>query len=755
MEDWQRGTAADTRRWRRVSALAALVVVAAGGAFLASRGPGGQDPGGQLRVDVGEDFPPGDAPRPPDGDGTDERWRVLEESPLSSRFGHVAVWTGAEMLVWGGERHGQPLTDGGAYDPVARTWRRLPPTGGADGGMRPSEVAAVWTGRDMVVLGPSSARAYRPGDDAWRALAPPPPDAWAPSTAGWTGEEVVVLAEGQRRAVGYDPDADRWRELPRPPLSGGRDTTAVELLGTLVVVGAGQDGPAISRYDPVEDTWSEPSAAPAAAAGAGPWSPDAAADPVGGRVLFAGPAEAAERPAVWAWSPDEGWQRAADLPASLAGVPVEVVWTGREIVAWVEGQPGASLVSPSFGARWRRIPAGPLPPRRGSTAVWTGEELLVWGGLSDGEPVAVGAALRPRGHARAPVDRSEVADVTGTWRRLPAGPLPADGPPPGPPHVAWTGTEVLVLDEFSLAAVATYHPAGAVWRAAPRGPRTQRRVGHATVWTGTELVVITAYGGRAGRPLDGIAYDPATRSWRQVAASPAGATAPVAASWTGREVVVLAGHEEPVALAYDPTRDSWRGFAAPPSRGSVAAVTWTGREVLAVSSRAAQPVAHLDPAGGTWRRGPASPIAPHREPAPAAWTGQEWIVHGGRGGQGQGTDGAAYDPATRTWRAVDPPAGRLDAAVDTGWDAHPLLVAGPDGPGSDAPMAVRLYDAGARTWRTLPPPPPALDSVHAAVWTGTQLLVWSRQGVAAGFAPEPGGRDSRHRQAAAAREPRP
>lgn len=47
------------------------------------------------------------------------RWRAIARSPLAGRFGHVAVWTGERMLVWGGSGRGRrSLGDGASYDPA-------------------------------------------------------------------------------------------------------------------------------------------------------------------------------------------------------------------------------------------------------------------------------------------------------------------------------------------------------------------------------------------------------------------------------------------------------------------------------------------------------------------------------------------------------------------------------------------------------------------------------------------------------------
>lgn len=48
--------------------------------------------------------------------------------PLSSRVDHSAVWTGDEMIVWGGSvAGGAPgFDDGAAYYPTSDSWRELP-----------------------------------------------------------------------------------------------------------------------------------------------------------------------------------------------------------------------------------------------------------------------------------------------------------------------------------------------------------------------------------------------------------------------------------------------------------------------------------------------------------------------------------------------------------------------------------------------------------------------------------------------------
>src|SRR5580658_9955913 len=53
-------------------------------------------------------------------------WSTFPAGPLSARSGQVEVWTGHELIVWGGmsPEGAGPLMpgNGGAYDPSSNTW---------------------------------------------------------------------------------------------------------------------------------------------------------------------------------------------------------------------------------------------------------------------------------------------------------------------------------------------------------------------------------------------------------------------------------------------------------------------------------------------------------------------------------------------------------------------------------------------------------------------------------------------------------
>ena len=105
-----------------------------------------------------------------------DRWRLLSDSPLEGRFGHVAVWSGDRMLIWGGATYSEDFTtevafdDGAAYYPDTDTWNRLPQAPL----LRRQGAVGIWTGTDLIIWGGyagddhGDGAAYTPHDPAAR-----------------------------------------------------------------------------------------------------------------------------------------------------------------------------------------------------------------------------------------------------------------------------------------------------------------------------------------------------------------------------------------------------------------------------------------------------------------------------------------------------------------------------------------------------------------------------------------------------------
>jgi hypothetical protein len=190
----------------------------------------------------------------------------------AGRWKATAVWTGTEMIVWGGvAAAGTGLNTGGRYDPSSNTWTAVSTTGAPSG--RYGHVA-VWTGTEMIVWGGTSngtthlgnGARYSPASNAWTPL--PAGDAPSPrafASAVWTGSELLVwggtfrtnedpdtaLADGARWLSGNDV----WVPMaPFAPPAARARTAAVLQAGEMVVWGGDPNGAALSggaRYVPV------------------------------------------------------------------------------------------------------------------------------------------------------------------------------------------------------------------------------------------------------------------------------------------------------------------------------------------------------------------------------------------------------------------------------------------------------------------------------------------------------------------------
>jgi hypothetical protein len=69
----------------------------------------------------------------------------------TARSGHTAVWTGTEMIVWGGEAGGFALLNtGGRYNPSTDSWMATSTTNAPSAR---TGHTAVWTGTEMIVWG--------------------------------------------------------------------------------------------------------------------------------------------------------------------------------------------------------------------------------------------------------------------------------------------------------------------------------------------------------------------------------------------------------------------------------------------------------------------------------------------------------------------------------------------------------------------------------------------------------------------------
>ena len=340
-------------------------------------------------------------------------WAQGASGPLPNvRDLHTAVWTGSEMIEWGGYNGSSYLNDGARYDPVANSWTALPSKGAPTG--RDAHTA-VWTGTEMIVWGGyggsgsfNDGGRYNPMSNAWTALPTNgSPVARQNHTAVWTGTEMVVwggyngssyLNDGGR----YNPTANSWTAAPTIGAPGARDFHTAVWTGTEMIVWGGYNGSGYfydgGRYNPEANSWT---ALPLSGAPTGRYGQTAVW--TGSEMIVWGGYYNGSYYANGArYNPTaDSWTALPTTGAPGARSRFPAVWTGTEMIVW-GGYNGSSY---TYGGRrydpadntWTALPITGAPASRSfHTAVWTGNEMVVWGG-DNGSSLNTGGALQSGG----------------------------------------------------------------------------------------------------------------------------------------------------------------------------------------------------------------------------------------------------------------------------------------------------------------------------------------------------------------------
>jgi hypothetical protein len=154
----------------------------------------------------------------------------------AGRYWHTAVWTGSEMIVWGGyDGERADLNTGGRYNPRTNSWMATTMTNAPEAREFP---AAVWTGSEMIVWGGSDLNTggrYNPSIDSWTATSTtntPAGRYW--HTAVWTGTEMIVWGGGDNFGDFVNTGG---RYCTTGPQLGNISTRAFVQTGDNVVIG--------------------------------------------------------------------------------------------------------------------------------------------------------------------------------------------------------------------------------------------------------------------------------------------------------------------------------------------------------------------------------------------------------------------------------------------------------------------------------------------------------------------------------------
>src|SRR6266404_188738 len=189
---------------------------------------------------------------PSDGCANDTWTRTSTTNAPDARgdWSNTAVWTGSEMIVWGGYG-GSSLNTGGRYNPSTDSWTATSTTNAPDAR---SAHTAVWTGSEMIVWGGNGGSSlntggrYNPSTDSWIATTTSnAPSARYFHTAVWTGSEMIVWG-GYNSGVAfntggrYNPSTDSWTATNTTNAPAARYEHTAVWTGSQMIVWGGYDG---------------------------------------------------------------------------------------------------------------------------------------------------------------------------------------------------------------------------------------------------------------------------------------------------------------------------------------------------------------------------------------------------------------------------------------------------------------------------------------------------------------------------------
>lgn len=665
----------------------------------------------------------------------------------AERGGHTAVWTGTEMIVWGGSDGGLNLNTGGRYNPSTDSWTEINISGAPIARVGHT---AVWTGNEMVIWGGQylsngmhylqSGGRYDPSTDTWSPTSlSNAPSSRSSHTAIWDGNEMIVwggydgatyLDSGSR----YDSSANSWLAVTSTNAPTGRKSHTAIWTGTEMIVWGGHNLVELRsgrRYNPALDQWQSMNEA------------DAPEWRFGHTSIWTG-----EKMIVWGgisgpfrfnsggiYDPsDDTWQSTSMTNAPIKRDAHTAIWTGDEMIIWGGYDPEPLNSGGRFNPgnnSWSTLSLVNAPSgRSGHTAIWTGGEMIVWGGAGNGTQ-NTGARYDPDGD---------------TWQAT----YTTDAPDARSYHTAiWTGNEMIIwggLRAVYLGDGSRYRPNLDTWSATTSINAPSARSDHSAIWTGTEMMV---WGGRIEGDSattylsDGARYKPLNNSWQAISSSqaPEGRYRHTGI-WTGSEMVIWGGKGSEYFKTggrYDPATNAWlqTNLAGAPTGRRGHRAIWTGSQMVVWGGfRYDGAVVYFndggryEPSGNSWQAINTTNAPAAREYHTAVWTGSEMIVWGG-GPNGAGSalmTGGRYDPVNDTWSAtstINAPSKRKNHSAI--WTGSEMIVWGgyySDGY-QDYFNTGGVYDPVNNIWQAttlLNSPRGRMD--HSAVWTGAKMIIW-------------------------------
>ena len=330
----------------------------------------------------------------------DNSWTATSSTNApTGRFDHTAIWTGTEMIVWGGNNLINKFNTGGRYNPSTDIWTA---TTRVNAPSARSGHTAVWTGTEMIVWGgnnltneSNTGGRYNPGTDSWTATSTTNvPTGRSSHTAVWTGSQMIVW--GGVTLIGftfntggkYNPSTNTWTQTTTTNAPATRTGHTAVWTGSEMIIWGGWNGLSSlfnggGRYNPVTDRWTATTTGNTPSGRYGHtavWT--------GSEMIVWGGGNNDYFDTGGRYNPNtDTWMATSTTNAPTGRADHTAEWSGGQMIVW--GGFGASGVTNTGGRynpgrnSWKGISRTNAPSARsGHTAVWTGSEMIVWGGAN-------------------------------------------------------------------------------------------------------------------------------------------------------------------------------------------------------------------------------------------------------------------------------------------------------------------------------------------------------------------------------------
>jgi N-acetylneuraminic acid mutarotase len=368
----------------------------------------------------------------------------------------------------------------------------------------------------LVTTAENAAGDWSTATKTWSAIATTSaPSSRQDHTAIWTGSKMIVWGgsntfnspRATNTGASYDPGSDAWTALATSGAPAGRSLHTAVWTGTKMLIWGGQSDSAGvlqsgALYDPATNTWSAMST----------------------------------------------------TGAPTARYSHSAIWTGSKMIIWGGIASNGSKLNTGAAYdpatdTWSAITTTGAPTARVyHSAIWTGSQMLIWGGCSSSASGCPGTGTALNSGAL-------FDPATNTWQSMgtsnaPTGRYRHSSVWTGTELVVWGGESYSSNNHFYLDDGARYNPATNTWVDMQTASAPSARSGQSAVWTGSRMIVWGGGGNSTFLNTGGV-YDPSTNVWSALSTQ----GSPTArlyhtATWTGSDMIIWGGWNNKVSAVY-------------------------------------------------------------------------------------------------------------------------------------------------------------------------------------------------------------